>query len=523
MFRPRTRFRAFAAAASLTLCSTTALAQVQAPPQADEVAGAAAPALRAPADVPGTRLAPAVPADRYFLPETVAPDPVDAPETPNSMQISGYVKPAPAELFGPANWMPTQEGGWLWAAELTSPGAVALRVQFSESFGDDGLELRVYDPASGSSFGPYNRPLLSEEGTWWTTIIFGESIGLEFHLPNSETPPDRVPPITAVNYTYEAPLPALRGCSHIDASCYPQIANIADAVCVLATITPGGNVSAFCSGALLNRGPNDFAPLVMTANHCLGSQTAAGNTSYIWFFETPSCDGTPPNINNMPRSNGSLMLKRHTSSDWNLVGLYEPPAAGFYVGWSSGYWEDDSDATGIHHPGGSFRRASFGLKVDDYSGTYCDQNQQNCFDADTWEILYLFGFTQPGSSGSPVFDSGGRVRGTLTGGPTDECEISQYGRLDLAYVNLRYFLGNSYVASPVYVANFAPGDPGNNGSTEQGIPALPFNRVHEATFAVRAGDVVAIAPGSYNEPMRIWRPMTLTNWTSDGVVRIGAP
>ncbi len=133
------------------------------------------------------------------------------------------------------------------------------------------------------------------------------------------------------------------------------------------------------------------------------------------------------------------------------------------------------------------------------------------------------GLTQPGSSGSPIMSSpGALLRGTLSGGPRGDCTISQYGRFDRAYTHLRYYLGNNYIASPVYVHWDATGDPGNNGILERGTSALPFNTVYEASFAVRAGDTLRINPGNYNERMVIWRPMRLEPSVS-GTVRIGMP
>jgi hypothetical protein len=65
------------------------------------------------------------------------------------------------------------------------------------------LELRVYDPVTMSAFGPYTAPTLDEDGTWWSTIIFGDTIGLEFYLPPGyTTPPKTLPRIVGAFYCY---------------------------------------------------------------------------------------------------------------------------------------------------------------------------------------------------------------------------------------------------------------------------------------------------------------------------------
>jgi hypothetical protein len=101
--------------------------------------------------------------------------------------------------------------------------------------------------------------------------------------------------------------------------------------------------------------------------------------------------------------------------------------------------------------------------------------------------------------------------------------LKYYGRFSDATTNLRYYLINTDIASPVFVNRAVSGDPENGGNSERGTAANPFNTVYEATFAVRANDTVRIVPGNYNERFRVWRPMRLEREGSSGVVRIGAP
>ncbi|USN98101.1 MAG: hypothetical protein H6810_07880 [Phycisphaeraceae bacterium] len=456
-----------------------------------------------------SRAAPEVRALVYQLLPTVTPAVKPTPDA------SGYVAPAPAIPRDPGVWRIDANGRWVYAAEFTSLGAQYLRLRFGEDL-DERAEIFVYDPWTGFAFGPYSRYELARTD-FWSTIIFGDSIGIEVVVPPSDQPP-AVPSIVSVNHGYGMFDQSLRDCAQHDVSCEPAWQGEADAVCMLAHIQSGG-VSGFCTGALLNRTPQDGSPIVMTANHCLGSNLAARPTVYVWFWQTSSCNGSDPNLNALPRSDGSLMLKRHTPSDWNIVGLYEPPASGFYLGWDSNYWEDNSPATGIHHPGAASKRISFGEKYDETDDQPFCLPDGTCFEADVWDIEFSTGSTIPGSSGSPILDDTGVVRGTLSGGPSDECEIARYGRLDRAWVHLRYFLHD--VPSTVYVSKLAPGDAGNNGSTERGTATNPFNTVHEATYAVIAGHDIAIHSGIYDEEFVVWRPMTLRLDGTGGVVQIG--
>lgn len=499
---------------------------IRAQEEAARIDGAAAPIGAVAAGSPKLRVAPEIAATLVILPETRPIDPGQETHDAGSFQPAGYVETAPEGLTASPVWQTAAAGGSVYALELQSSEAKALRLRMRGPASNN-LELRVYDPGSGSTFGPYSMDRLRDGEEWWTTIIFGDRIGLEFRTHGTENAEPRLPEVNGIAYVSVVPdaiggvAEVAGGCTHRDVSCEAAWSDEADAVAMLSVINAGGNVVGFCSGALLNRTGTDLAPLVATANHCLGNQASANNASYVWLFQTPSCNGAAPNPNNLPRSDGSLMLKRATGSDYNLVGLYEDQGGGYFLGWDSNFWSTGSAATGIHHPGGTFKRISFGSKFGEMNQTFCDSNGQNCFDADVWNIDYTTGFTQPGSSGSPVMDSSARVRGTLTGGPSNDCTISRYGRFDLAFPNLRYFLFE--MANPSVVNGTVAGDPGNNGSSERGTALNPFNTVYEASFAVPSGGTLSIIPDSYNERFTIRRPMTLQRLGSSGTVRIGAP
>ncbi len=450
---------------------------------------------------PGARLLSDLPGELVEL------APTQPPVLESDLNQAGYVEPYPYELL-PADWTELEDGGRVWAIEFRSIDAFALRLRLAGPFGHDGLLLRVYDPASGSAFGPFRSPHVDEEGGWWSTIIFGDTIGLEFHVPPGAALPPELPLIESVAHYYEGPEPGTAdGCSMLDVACFSEWrTSEALAVCMLAWVD--GGVAGFCSGALFNRSPADGAPLVMTANHCLGNQTRANDAAYVWRYQNSTCAGTPPNPNTLARSEGSLLLRAHTDSDWNLVGLYEPPAESRYLGWDSSFWVSFADCTGIHHPSGTQKRISFGENTGANYGQFCDQQGQNCFWVHTWGVAWDDGTTLPGSSGSPIMDVNRRVRGTLTGS-LNAC-TSYYGRFAMAYDDLEPFINN--MASPVYV-DFA------YRGFERGTLGQPFNGVYEASFCVREGDTLRIRAGTYRDRCTIWRPMKLTS--TGGLVRIG--
>ena len=174
-------------------------------------------------------------------------------------------------------------------------------------------------------------------------------------------------------------------------------------------LTSGG--SRLCTGSLVNNTSQDLSPYFLTANHCLG-----GNNSWIFMFnyESPSCNNQngPTNMT----VSGSSLLANSSSSDFALLLLNETPPENYnvhYAGWDvSG--STPSIPVGIHHPSGDIKKISF-----DYNNA---SNSGNYWDVNNWED----GTTEPGSSGSPLFDGvTQRIIGQLYGG-TASCTSITY-------------------------------------------------------------------------------------------------
>ena len=91
---------------------------------------------------------------------------------------------------------------------------------------------------------------------------------------------------------------------------------------LLETIS-GGSVLT-CSGALLTDFDDDtYVGYFLTANHCLsgngsdlGTQTEASTTEYYWFYQTSTCNGTPPNLANVPRTATGADLISASNERW---------------------------------------------------------------------------------------------------------------------------------------------------------------------------------------------------------------
>ncbi|CUU11146.1 hypothetical protein GBSOP10_109947 [Armatimonadetes bacterium GBS] len=498
------------------------------------------PSATTPQKSPVSLLAPHVKPTRVTLPRTVAP-----PQEPTGGGIAhpvlevGYTLDAPPNLLGQARWerveLRSPETGRVWRGwachlELYSENAVGLRLLL-QGRPPSGVQMRVYDP-NGSVVLPV-RVYPDEAGNWWSPSLWRtEAFGLEVFVPE-ETDPQRLPEIVGIAYMYTGIEPQFEpaelGC-HLDVTCRASHATPARGVARI--LYPEDGRNRLCTGQLMNRTGSDLAPIFSTAQHCISTQSSANGMEAFWFFQTATCNGTPPNVNTVPRTQGAKLLKQHINADWTLLGLYEEPEGDVFLGWTTADWPLGSSGSAIHHPAGTFKRVSFFTRVFGVS-TGC-QSVGGLWDT---EITVGNGTIEGGSSGSAALDSDLRLRGICScaetagndanGNPIWECPTAGdplwvgWGRIAQAFDHIRYYIFE--MANPTYVDRSVNGDTSNNGNSERGTSANPFNQVYEATFCVPSGGTVRIVPGNYNEQFTLWRPMTLRREGSSGVVQIGAP
>ncbi|KAF8941574.1 hypothetical protein EDD21DRAFT_411091 [Dissophora ornata] len=216
----------------------------------------------------------------------------------------------------------------------------------------------------------------------------------------------------------------------------------------------------YCSGAMVNNARQDGRQLFLTANHCAGF---ADTSAHVVMFnhEKIQCGPNSEVVNEHDTAMGLVKLANYAPSDFTLYEIVEPipDAYNLYLsGWSalpkapssrpreteqgpSSHWrnsrsshkspmghtddpstdpepEDPSTSripiVGIHHPSGDSKKISFF-----YNGTLPKTCWNECelHEFYHWQIpRWDRGTTEPGSSGSPLFDADKRIVGQLHGG-----------------------------------------------------------------------------------------------------------
>jgi hypothetical protein len=367
---------------------------------------------------------------------------------------AGLVRTLPTPLKARlATAVAAPAGSRVWGTRFDVDGAQRLRLHLTQVSLPAGSLLWIYAP--GETPRAFGLDLLGPDGALWTPSVTGGIAFLEV-----EAPADAVS--AALGFTVgeilegvlAPPAPLEATDCLIDGTCTSNgtLANIADyrkAVGQLAFV-----ISSFeylCSGALVNDSDTSTTvPYLLTANHCIDSQSAASTLEVFWDYKTASCDGSVPALGSLPRSNGSTLVATGEDSDFTLLRLASIPSGRVLLGWNA-------NASAVPN-GTTIYRLSHPAPFDDQyalpqqfsRGAVRTSGIPLCTDAPRPDFLYSQlnqGGTFGGSSGSPVVLANLQIVGQLTGGcgddPDDGCDYSNSeldGAFSATYPSLQAFL-----------------------------------------------------------------------------------
>lgn len=173
--------------------------------------------------------------------------------------------------------------------------------------------------------------------------------------------------------------------------------------------------SKYCSGAFINSANPNGAQLFLTAAHCVGSDLSRRHVLLL-NYQHPTCENGPKPTAGLPSVQGLKLLAKYGKSDVALFEVEEQIPCDwdvFMSGWNAST-EVSIHGAGIHHPSTDVKKISF---YSETLGFGCWDN--NCPEGqeDHWKISkWTKGTTEPGSSGSPLYNSKKQIIGQLHGG-----------------------------------------------------------------------------------------------------------
>ncbi len=386
---------------------------------------------------------------------------------------------------------PTNAGEWssagdrsIWKLRIMTSGAPHLYLHFGRFDLPPGGKLFVTDPSGNHVLGPYTEADELPHGQLVTQIVPGETAIVLLDVPTR----------AVGNFALELAKVwhGYRGFGVDGITCKSGACNM-DVACLGssdpwnlprrsagATVRSGG----LCSGSLVNNTANDRRMLLATARHCgVTNDVQAAAVLVYWRYESPTCrtPGSGASGQSTPRPNttspGVRLLATTnnpfsgcsspgTCSDFSLIELATPaPDNTFNLYWSG--WDrrpppavctqpaDPTSTTGlcasIHHPDGDEKRITFvqvNMIMDNIAGAAGVHFQAN-WDPNPPLLPNISpppgsvvpGVTEPGSSGSPLYNAQQQLVGVLSGGPSS-CGATggnlrdQYGGLFHAWEGL---------------------------------------------------------------------------------------
>lgn len=402
-------------------------------------------------------------------------------------------------------WKRAADGQMFWQYRVQAPSAVHLNFGFGTYWLPEGAALRIEATDGSEKIRPFTAADNETHRQLWTPTLAAQDVTLTLTAP-PERYQDIELSLTRINQGY-------RGFQFPGKVCKSGNCNT-DVAC-LANDDPwnqerrsvaaiGTNGTRFCTGSLMNNTANNKRMLLATATHCNVNASNAASVVAYWNFESATCrrpgSAASGNVNIGPTTDfqtGAIFLAATPAfnssggtatnkSDWTLLELDDPanPASRLYwAGWDRSGNTPTCSAPGsssatnglcasIHHPNGDEKRITFS---EQNMQTAPIGNAQNVHWLVQWDttppvLANITGsgtlppsVTEPGSSGSPIYNANRRLVGVLSGGASF-CGAStsqltdQYGKLSHAWEGL----GSASTRVRDYL------DPTNSGATTLG-------------------------------------------------------
>lgn len=312
------------------------------------------------------------------------------------------------------DWEPLADGSRRWRLEVASPGALSLNLGFPVFWLPQGATLTVR--AAGGEAPPlvFDAGDNADHGELWTPVVPADALVVELVVPRAAT----VEPLLELGfvnsgYRFFGEAPGVKsGACNVDVVC-PEGDDWRDEIATVGLVSVGG--SLVCTGAMVNNTAYDRTPYFLTADHCGISAFRAPSVVVYWNYESPAC-GQQGGGSLAQFTSGATLRATWGTSDFTLLELDELPEAAYgvkYAGWNRGE-TPPSSATGIHHPDSDEKSISFEtapVLPATYLADPTPGNGTHLRVVD-WDL----GTTEPGSSGSPLFDQDKLVVGQLHGG-----------------------------------------------------------------------------------------------------------
>jgi hypothetical protein len=365
---------------------------------------------------------------------------------------------------------PAQHGTWedlgngrmLWRLRIVGrEGTTSLNLGFTRFKMPPRGRLLLYSTDGRQILRPFTAADNEAHGELWTPVVLTNDLVVELTVPKGLARAVELE-LGWINQGYRgfgtvaAAAYEKSGSCNLDVECLDAGDSWREEVRSVGVISTGG--STFCSGSLVNNTANDHKMYFMTANHCGINSGNASSLVVYWNYQNSFCrapgsaasgqagDGTLNQFHT-----GSFFRASYSPSDVTLVELDDPPVAAynhFWAGWDRSTGNHACTAAvpcaAIHHPSTDEKRITYSttdMVSTSYGGTSSPGDGTHLWAhwaTDPPGPFTVPGVTEPGSSGSPLYNSAGRYVGQLHGGPsacgaTGNNLSDYYGRFSVSW------------------------------------------------------------------------------------------
>ena len=338
------------------------------------------------------------------------------------------------DLYHSGTWTCLPDGGRLWRLGVECPEALSINLIFDRYRLPVGATLYIYSEDKRDKIGGFTGYNNQADNFFATDVVLSDKIIIEYYQP-ADANFDGELRLATIVHGYRGPGEFTKGFGQAgycqrNTIC-PEGSGWEDQIRSVFALYSGN--MELCTGAIVNNTANDGTPYALTANHCWQAATNPGIWVFRFGWESPTC--TPTTNSTYKTMSGSVLrMKTSTSTsstDCCLVELNNPIPIEYNVyfsGWSRST-TPPSSAMCIHHPELDIKKITPSSTI--YAVTQYVKG---------WRANWNVGgaCTDPGSSGSPLFDNDHRIIGQEYGGESycgagSSAMFDVYGRFDISW------------------------------------------------------------------------------------------
>ncbi len=338
-------------------------------------------------------------------------------------------------------WETLPDGRMLWRLRILGrEGTTSINLGFTGYKLPEHASLLLYSTDGKEKLRAFTAADNEEHGQLWTPPVLSDDVVVELTVQANEKD-EVVLELGSINQGYRGfgttPLVKSGSCN-LDVECLDAGDPWRVQMQAVAVISTGG--STFCTGSLINDTAGDHKMYFITANHCSINSGNSGSLVAFWNFQNSFCrtpgsaqSGQPGDGTLTQFHTGSFFRAASAASDFTLVELDDPPVPAFNHFWAG--WDRSTGnvtctpgapCTSIHHPSTDEKRITYSVATMVPSSWASAPPPTPGDGTHIWVHwatdppgpFTVPGVTEPGSSGSPLYDAAGRFIGQLHGGPS---------------------------------------------------------------------------------------------------------